>query len=618
MYNMTEKLSSESTHDTTSTAPSGRDWSILTKISRRYDAAERSRVDTYKQKILDPNDFDTIEYRYEKIDEKPSLMRKVGRLAMDAVGIHPRDSIKRREREAMSTAMNEVDAKVAEETRRQEEEQAAREAERERRRAEEQAEAARKDQAAFEAEMAEVMQTSARARSDRFREQRIQESAERILNARLLTIDQLDDEILAENPEVGKRTIEQDGITVPVYDLKGLPFTMLTHAVTYRSSDNAGNQNRTASENLVKDPSLWAQRQDEAEKTADYGAGKRRGNTISTSYTNSERNLTSRAFNERRPSETLTYGFSHVAATSILSVTNGDGATPKNIGRDYDSSVEDPDPLATLEGPAGTAMYNEVLLRRYSETGEPKSPDYIVTRNGCITADMIRHAHYFGIPIINIEQDIYEERQRQIGKAILDSISPSDSYEEQDAKISELITMSEFKYAYPLRYGEPPVDPVGAPLQKPYANKHHPLRERCIEVNELEIPKRLDFLAHKLEETTTALTEAVRDGGTISTEPAGIADFQIRIIKNENPGHCNSIEITFRLKDSRRLVKTKIYDGARVNFPLDGTGLTKENCDAGDSTRYDQFLPIIEAYFAARDEYNQSLATQKNGRGGKT
>ena len=98
------------------------------------------------------------------------------------------------------------------------------------------------------------------------------------------------------------------------------------------------------------------------------------------------------------------------------------------------------DAIAGLEGAHGTPTYNEVLLRRYSENGVPKRPDYIICENGVISEESLRHAKYYGIPILNINTKAYSDKAKRRGEELLASISESDDYLTLDKKLAQIMT----------------------------------------------------------------------------------------------------------------------------------------------------------------------------------
>jgi hypothetical protein len=130
---------------------------------------------------------------------------------------------------------------------------------------------------------------------------------------------------------------------------------------------------------------------------------KSKGDTISCSYyTSSERNI-----DNYIPGE-LVYGFENVGADSVIQAYNGDGMTGNMIGQ-RETRLSDAGALQRLT--ELTVHYNEVVLRRYDENGNPKLPNYIVVRNGKISDVSIRHAKYFNIPIVNIDRSAYRETE---------------------------------------------------------------------------------------------------------------------------------------------------------------------------------------------------------------
>ena len=278
-----EKITSNSENSETELT-SGSKWSILESLAGKYDAAERGRVDQLKdnlrQDLQDPSS-ESSRYRYEQISAPPSTLRKIGRLALDRLGIHFSRPETRRNREAMAVAIREYDTeqkqKELEDQRRLEEQ----EAENKRRKAAE-------EKAAFEKDFVYAMDNYRLRKKMEVRARRTQESVEREFNSELLTVDKLEEEVLAENPEVEKDSIEYNGTEVPVYILKGLPFSMLSHNIAYKKDGDEGTIGATTSRKLIEDPSIWVQSEEKASKE------RNRGNVISLSYINSNSNLTSR------------------------------------------------------------------------------------------------------------------------------------------------------------------------------------------------------------------------------------------------------------------------------------------------------------------------------------
>ena len=235
------------------------------------------------------------------------------------------------------------------------------------------------NRAAIEYDMAEARGMFDYHKKERFRHQRIQEFVERDLNSKLSKVDDLEMEVIAGNPEIQKRSVNYEGVNIPIYDLGGLPFSFLSTTIDYRDSGEPGTIGVDTYKTILKDPSVWNERRDIAEKASGFGTrdADARGDTISASFWNSESNSASYV-----PGR-LVYGFENVQADSVVAIYNGDGGTGNLIkGQDMILNLNS---LEHIEGARGTTNYNEVLLRRYSENGMPKRPDYIIVEKNRIS-----------------------------------------------------------------------------------------------------------------------------------------------------------------------------------------------------------------------------------------
>lgn len=340
------------------------------------------------------------------------------RVLTDKLGIKTKRSEERRDREAMSIALTEYqaeeEAKIRFTIAERERQETIHKAELERRIAIQKAE---QDQIILEREMLQARANLDYMIHNRFERQRAQEIVERDLNSRLLTVDDLEAEVLSENPGIEGRVIAFEGTNIPVYDLKGIPFAILSTTIDFKRLNEgvSGDMFKIGLETYKKvmdNPAIWAERRDEAEKDNGFGTegSYARGDTICTSYWNSERNINSHVSGD------LIYGFEYVMADSIISIHYGDGATGNMAGRvETDLSYNSLDSIKNIESAGKSSPYNEILLRRYSENGVPKKPDYIIVENGKITEVTLRHAKYFSIPIVNVERDVYLEKSEREG-----------------------------------------------------------------------------------------------------------------------------------------------------------------------------------------------------------
>ena len=407
--------------------------------------------------------------------------------------------------------------------------------------------------------------------------QRIQEVVERDLSENLLKIEDLDIEVYAGNPEVEKRFVTWRKKDIPVYDLKGIPFKFLSTTIDYRKLGKIGDIGTETYQTVMKNPWIWTRRQDQVEARKGYGTRKADalGDTISASYWNSERNIGSHAHGD------LLYGFEGVNADSIILVANGDGGT-NNMAGNIRTTVKDTDAVKQLEGPEGVSTYNEVLLRRYSENGMPKRPDYVIVENGNITESVLRAARYYDIPIVNIENSFYEEKARKRGEEIMNSMSEEDTYQELEGKIEELLSMSVYKDNYnTLRY----VGRNGDIEQQLHQNPT-PLQERLDEISKMEMRKRLDYIKEALEGAISRIEEDTRNGVLTSKERV-FPDFKEF---NMAFGRDDEIIIDYGLKDGLRHMVTNIRNG-----------------ESGD---YSTLEPIVRRYNEVYDE-NKRIAGQQ-------
>lgn len=612
----TEKVDSESDGLATRREKISRISSKLHEIYREQDLEKRQRVERIKENI----DYSSqADYEKKAIEAKPTNAKKVARWLADKFRLKTKRGEEQREREAVWVALEEYRA-----------EQQAHErevADYQRQRALEQAQAEAKHKAYLERREKETLARQMSQARDLFdyrkhseiQQQRVQELVERDLNSRLLTVDNLEEEALSENSEVQKRFVEFEGSEIPVYDLEGLPFAMLSTTIDYRNANKPGEIGTETYKEVMANPAIWLERQDEAERADGFGTRNEhaRGNAISTSYRNSERNLKSYV-----PGE-LTYGFGHVDAGSVFAVVNGDAGS-NNVISKSGSLIAGLDAIDRLEGAGGTKYYNEVVLRRYSETGEPKRPDYIVARNGQISEAALRHAKFFNIPIVNIEESVYEDKAEKKGMELIDSIKENDTYPEIDRKMAELSSMSKYKYLVKN------LDIIGRARDVPelsnYFPQATPLEERCFRIAQLEQQKRLEFIEGSLEDAVKKM-----ESGEAPTSPRGkvglgqfdvfdvsIQDVQHQLSRSEltdtedkfyGVGNCNWVDIRFRLKGSSRIVETRIYDGERVYGAEEAAkyGVYDTPSTPGakaDSSYYDKLEPIVLKYFEAVRDMN--------------
>lgn len=591
-------------------------WSILEKMADKYDAGERGRIDQMKDNLSQDQFGESSRYRYEQIDIPPSTLRKIGRLALDRLGIHFARSETRRRREAMAIAVKEYDKEVEqtylEQERRQEEIRKGIKKERE----ESELAKARKEREDTQRELIKAMEEYRTNKTKRFQQQRIQELLERNLNSRLLTIDTLEEEVLCKNPEVEKTTRNYQDTEIPVYNLRGLPFSMLSHDVEYRkvSSGDPHHIGIQTSARVVKDPAVWAQSEDGAIREGGFGtrSGNARGNVISASYINSESNLDNRSRATNNEND-LCYGFSNLDANELLFVSCRDGGTPNMVDKDaIFLNNGDEEIIESLESSASKGNYNEFLFKRYSEKGQARNPDYIIAEDGIITEDMLRHAKFFNIPIVNIDRSVYEKKMESRVAKALDSIDDNSSYGDISAVVDLIKSTSKY-------YGDMKVEKaIGKGDQKQqfadryyYHGKHQHddiIAKKLIDLGKLEIEKRIDFIADELIKATKDCLLCNQKGKRYHFASDSIDTiYCCDIVDNHNGRrYClsgeykrqkslrdpNKIEFDFRMKGSMRSVSTTIYDGERRSVDEDN----KQDVADSDSSYYDKIYPLAMQY----------------------
>lgn len=602
-----EKITSNSENSETELT-SGSKWSILESLAGKYDAAERGRVDQLKdnlrQDLQDPSS-ESSRYRYEQISAPPSTLRKIGRLALDRLGIHFSRSETRRNREAMAVAIREYDTeqkqKELEDQRRLEEQ----EVENKRRKAAE-------EKAAFEKDFVYAMDNYRLRKKMEIRARRTQESVEREFNSELLTVDKLEEEVLAENPEVEKDSIEYNGTEVPVYILKGLPFSMLSHNIAYKKDGDEGTIGATTSRKLIEDPSIWVQSEEKASKE------RNRGNVISLSYINSNSNLTSRF--ARNDGTDICYGFSHLAPFQYIHASTTDARSPQHYGKGSTKAGVDIDILDELK--KNSAGYNEVVVHRYSEDGQPYGPDYIIAQHGIITEDMLRHAKFFGVPIVDIWTGPYEEKMQKRTIAALESVNENSSYEEimDFVNIFEMDECSKRDFTILWKnIGDGSLENHRRQTRRDYqGSEKEELSEKFLAFEKIEIEKRIDFIGEKLANAIMECKKATSEQRPYQQEKSSAQILRVEVCEHKlnrrrtldgdkkatsyiDPAIADEVKIVFQLK--KHSVETRIIDGERRTI----NEYNKQDVADSNSSYYDKIYPLAMQYIDAIRENKEAL-----------
>ncbi len=228
---------------------------------------------------------------------------------------------------------------------------------------------------ALQNDLAKAGNELAQRKHERFQNQRIQEQIERDLNQRFTTVDKLEEEVTAENPEILKYSVDYEGEEIPVYDLRGVPFSLLTHDIEYRRADKKYDEvsgfGLEQSRRLFQDPSLWMETEEEARKDENYNSERAnmnvRGNVISMSYIDSGGSLNGGSWYAHDPH--IIYGFSHLDGKRLRNVFNTDGGTSHYYDEDSEAYLNE-HTLRRFQSVISadySSPYNEFLVDRYSE-----------------------------------------------------------------------------------------------------------------------------------------------------------------------------------------------------------------------------------------------------------
>lgn len=206
-----------------------------------------------------------------------------------------------------------------------------------------------------------------------------------------------------------------------VYKLSGLPIRFLQHTVDYRLSPDT-DVNSTGfirSQNLLLNPEYWINQENDIRGE--------KSNTLSCSYVDSEINIMHGAATSFFG---VAYGFCKIEKNALIGVYKGDGQTANNVGEmaahDGRYEVESLDELAYKS----TSSYNEVFLRRFDTNNQSLMPDFLITYDGFYSDQMVKHAKFFNIPIIDIERNSYVLKQLEIAKEKIQTVNSMSQYED--------------------------------------------------------------------------------------------------------------------------------------------------------------------------------------------
>lgn len=403
--------------------------------------------------------------------------------------------------------------------------------------------------------------------------ERAQEWAEKLYNKTLTTLEDLEMAVESGDEGVSKRVEQYGDKDIEIYDLDGLPFKTLQHVVDYKSIE--GREGYEMAQKAIANPALWARNE---AKIGDNGkASGEESDTLSVSYVDADVNVEKGAVKSRRG---VTYGFSRLRPDSVIGIYAGDGATLGNVGKmrpGSDNIWLTPEDLAKHS----TSGYNEILLRRYDEVGEPMKPDFLIVHDGRITEDTKRHAAYFGVPIVNVEEKSYAEKQRKelVGK--IESLNEESSYDEiakvfQGLKQSSLQIDKVWKEDF---YGDK-MDLLYYKMSQSLPNSAITKVEDFVE--RIEPAKRLTLLSGELERVTEEAAEAKAAGEWYTKSPFYVTRLtrakRDAVASSGLKDAVDSLYIDYRYKMDNG-------ESVRIRTVMDGT-----------DTPYEYFSDLIDKY----------------------
>ena len=451
-------------------------------------------------------------------------------------------------------------------------------------------------------------------RKERFMSERTQEIVERKFNERLTTVASLEEASLDSSSGVEKRFLDYEKTQIPVFDLKGYPFALLSHAIDYREINHRlgyqGIGDKTY-QTLLENPSLWLESREEAERSSGFGTRNpdARGDVISASYVNSESNIDTRVGSRDQDYIHVCYGFEHLEGDSILCISPGDAGTSNVFGRNGRTSLtkSSVSSVETLEA-SPTTTYNEVVLRRYSDTGVPRKPDYIIAEDGKISDTMLRHANFFNIPILNIDRQTYEAKMRIRGKELLASVDETSSYENIYEVFDKVSRLSPFKQKLVVR------ENYGRAQDSFFPPAYSELERQCRAFRELEFKKRLEFLSQNLDDMK--VDEKASSFAFFSVREEDVENGLSRSLHADQPttlyqvpGNVSRLTIDFRLEGSTKTIRTSLYDGEhpyKLEAALASGAISESDLAAADSAPYLDLKPKADRFI---DSFRKTLKT---------
>ncbi len=269
------------------------------------------------------------------------------------------------------------------------------------------------------------------AEMDRYRARKVEkaqaeralELTERRFNEVMTTPDELEQAVLSGEEGISMHQIEFEGKMITVYELEGYPIRFLQHVVDYRDIYDPNGVGSNTTRQILENPSVWMSNMGDVERRMKKAVGHhftpdKWTDNISTSYIDADINL---AIGGVISKKGVVYGFSRIPSDSLISLTRGDAGTNVDEASGGSKIKKYYEPIDFASG--DTTQYNEAVIKRYRENGEPLLlPDFMIVHEGRnidtlhdgeadqLTDYTLRHAAYFGIPIVRIHDESYREK----------------------------------------------------------------------------------------------------------------------------------------------------------------------------------------------------------------
>ncbi|MBR6961520.1 hypothetical protein IKH79_02020 [Candidatus Saccharibacteria bacterium] len=241
-------------------------------------------------------------------------------------------------------------------------------------------------------------------------------------------VDDFEDWVIMGEDGISKESVEYEGEMIPVYHLTGHNFCFLVHDIGYRSEEGermkpAHGESIARSLRQLDDPGAFVTRAKKHNQVSRYGDfGKEYSVNISTSLLTDKMpdGHAQRGENYNRERH-LFYGFSDIGRRKIIAADAKDAA----IRQSYTGNIDSSSPTPTIfnipeleqaalanqkdEGVSFHGNYNEIAIDRYEEDSDkPLSPQFIfVPAERGINELVLRHAKYYGIPIVVVDEKAY-------------------------------------------------------------------------------------------------------------------------------------------------------------------------------------------------------------------